>query len=236
MPDHDIIAGAMDIVERGKKKGLVFRVLGGVAVYLKIKDNSELLEVYRKLERSGEGKPMFPDLDIIAYRKQRNEVTKILSKELQFKMDPMISMFAGENRLRFYNSDADYWLDVFLSKLEFSHDVNFGDAPNRGRLELDFPTISPTDLLLAKMEIHNINSKDLIDTMVLILNCEISSEESSKSINASYISEILSNDWGFWYDFDSNMSKVILYSEKKWSEGKLSSVFREDIKNKVQEI
>lgn len=234
MLEDDLITDSNDIVSRAQKKGVIVRILGGVAIYMKIRDNADLLSTYKNLERRGDGNATIPDLDLAAYRKQRNEVSKICTNEMHFKMDPMVSMFVGENRLRFYNQVSNYPVDVFLSKLEFSHDVNFGESPNKGRLELDFPTISPTDLVLAKMQIHDINLKDLVDMIILTLRCEVTSKESSTGINGSYISDILSNDWGFWYDFGENVKKIMSYSERKSSEGKLSPAFHTDVRDKLE--
>ncbi|MEW6080984.1 MAG: hypothetical protein AB1576_04245 [Bacillota bacterium] len=54
-------------------------------------------------------------------------------------------------------------MDVFfLDNLSFCHVVPF-----LGRLELDCPTVTTTDVLLEKMQIVETNAKDLKDTIIV---------------------------------------------------------------------
>jgi len=74
-------------------------------------------------------------------------------------------------------------------------------------LELDFPTITPSDLLLEKMQIVQITEKDLKDTMILLREHEIKEHENDV-INTKYIAKLLSNDWGFYYTVTTNLKKT----------------------------
>jgi hypothetical protein len=53
---------------------------------------------------------------------------------------------------------------VFYEKLAFSHVINWS-----GRLEADKPSIPLAEMLLEKMQIVKINEKDVIDTIMLLL-------------------------------------------------------------------
>ncbi|MEI6308399.1 MAG: hypothetical protein WCP58_02000 [bacterium] len=64
-------------------------------------------------------------------------------------------------------------MDVFYARLNFSHPVEFGRIPGKGRLELDFPTIALADIVLEKLQIHFINKKDLIDLILLFCGHEL---------------------------------------------------------------
>ena len=58
----------------------------------------------------------------------------------------------------------------------------------KGRLQLDDPTITTTDLLLEKMQIAEINLKDIKDTLVLLLDHPIGDPPAGKeSIDADVI-------------------------------------------------
>lgn len=74
-------------------------------------------------------------------------------------------------------------------------------------MELDFPTITPSDLLLEKMQIVQITEKDLKDTMILLREHEIKEHENDV-INTKYIAKLLSNDWGFYYTVTTNLKKT----------------------------
>lgn len=57
------------------------------------------------------------------------------------------------------------------------------------------------------MQIVKINEKDVLDTLVLILEHDIR-EEDQESINLKYISQILSKDWGLYYTVTMNLKKL----------------------------
>ena len=81
------------------------------------------------------------------------------------------------------------------------HTVIFKD-----RLKIDNWTISLADLLLEKMQIAEISTKDFKDTAILLLEHGIGQDD--RTINMEYIGNIMSNDWGFFHTFSTNLSKL----------------------------
>jgi hypothetical protein len=128
----------------------------------------------------------------------------------------------GHKRLIYYHPQRKYHVDVFLNKLEFSHDVEFGDKPGEGRLEIDYPTISSADIVLEKLQIHQINRKDLIDLIMLFVVHDVTGEFGKDCIDGAYIGRTLSSEWGFWYDATTNLEKVTGLLEALEKESKLS--------------
>jgi hypothetical protein len=61
-------------------------------------------------------------------------------------------------------------------------------------------------MLLEKMQIVEISRKDFKDTAILLLEHEIGQDDST--INMEYISKIMSNDWGFFHTFTTNLGKL----------------------------
>lgn len=220
LSEEEFIKEVLDLLNKANEKNLCLRVLGGLAVYLHVQDKPESLALLKTIGRLGEGNPLFTDLDLIAYSKQRKEITKFFSS-LGFKQTGMLNALFGDRRMIFYHPQNKYQVDIFFDKLEFSHDVNFGDKPGSGRLELDFPTISLEDLVLEKLQIHEINRKDLVDLALLFIFHEVSNEQKKDSINASYIAKILADDWGFWYDAMNNLNKLKNLIIELVKEGKL---------------
>ncbi len=221
MPPEEFIKEAVDIVTRAQKRNTIIRILGGCAIYIHSQHIPEAMQLYDKIKRFGEGKPIFTDLDLIAYSKQRKEVMDYFEKELKFKFDPSMRIYMIK-RLIYFHPKGYYDVDVFFDKLEYSHDVVFGSKPGKGRLELDFPTISLADLVLEKLQIHQINLKDLIDLIVLFFGHEVGSTAKKEVIDGSYVAKILADDWGFWYDATSNLKKVKKAAKNFKEEGKLT--------------
>ena len=221
MPPEEFIKEAIDIVTKAQKRNTIIRILGGCAIYIHSQHIPEAMQLYDKIKRFGEGKPIFTDLDLIAYSKQRKQVMELFEKELKFKFDPMMRVYMIK-RLIYYHPKGYYDVDVFFDKLEYSHDVVFGNKPGKGRLELDFPTISLADLVLEKLQIHQINLKDLIDLIVLFYGHDVGKTFKKEVIDGGYVAKILADDWGFWYDATSNLKKVEKVAKDFKEEGKLT--------------
>ncbi|MCC6061522.1 MAG: hypothetical protein LM581_00950 [Desulfurococcales archaeon] len=200
-----------EIIERAQKRNIILRVMGAVAIYIHSLDKRESLRIYDVMKRFKDEENLFTDLDLIGYSRQRKEIIDYFEKELKYKYDPYVKALFGARRLVYYHPNDYFHIDIFFDKLEFSHDIFFGDRPGRGRLELDFPTISLADLVLEKLQIHEINRKDLIDLSVLFHGHELCSEigrVDRDCIDDEYISDVLSKDWGFWYDATTNLNKL----------------------------
>jgi len=221
LPNDEFVKQSIEIVQKAQDNDIILRILGGLAVYIHIMDDSENLKIYDRLKRFGEGKPLFTDLDLMGYSKQIGKIEKFFEKELGFKPDFFVNRILGLRRLLFYHPKDYYHVDVFFDKLEFSHDVLFGSKPGKGRLELDFPTVSPADIMLEKLQIHEINLKDIIDVIVLIMFHDVSAGHEEDMIDGKYIAKTLADDWGFWYDAVNNLDKIRKMADKFRDEGKL---------------
>jgi hypothetical protein len=234
LPPEEFIKEAVAIVEEAQRRGVVLRILGAVAIYIHSLHAPRAIEIYNRLGRFGDQGPLFTDLDLVAYSKQRSKVIELFEKVLGFKGDMMINALFGHKRLIYYHPKNLYHVDIFFDKLEFSHDVYFGDKPGKGRLELDYPTITLADLLLEKLQIHEINFKDLVDIVVLLHGHDLCKEVVHKEcIDAKYIAKVLADDWGFWYDATQNLGKVKDLLEKLASSSKLGEEVKLAVAEKV---
>jgi len=222
MSEDAFLKEAIGIVEKAQSRGLYLRILGSLAAYIGSLNNG-YADVFRSLGRFGDGMPLFTDLDLAAYGKQRGEISKLF-RELAFEPDLIVNGMFGHKRLIFYHPQRKYHVDVFLNRLEFSHDVEFGEKPGSGRLELEYPTISPTDIILEKLQIHDINRKDLIDLISVFLVHDVQEQLGKDVIDGGYIAKILSDEWGFWYDATTNLGKVKTILEAVTKEGKLTTI------------
>ena len=237
MNEEEFVKEATRIVETAQSQGVYQRIMGSLAAYIHSMDKPEIISTFNSLGRFGQGKPNFTDLDLMAYSKQGRQVGQIF-KQMGFRPDEMVNGFFGDRRLIFYSPTGTYHVDIFLNKLEFSHTVEFGEKPGEGRLELDSPTISLTDLVLEKLQIHEINRKDLVDLIVLFLGHSVSSSGANErdSVDGAYISRILGGDWGFWYDAFANLSKVKSFANELTSEGKLTNEHLSTVSREVDRL
>jgi hypothetical protein len=89
-----------------------------------------------------------------------------------------------------------------MDKLDFCHPI-----PWKGRLEVDPITIPLAELLLEKMQIVKINEKDIIDTIMLLLEHEIDANDEDR-INGQHVAKLCAGEWGLWRTTSMNLEKV----------------------------
>jgi hypothetical protein len=187
------------------------------------------------LERLGTGRS-FTDIDLIAYGKERHKVRALMEDELGFQISPQTLLMHGRERLIYRHPSGLYHVDIFFDKLRFSHDIDFGDNPRKGRLSLDYPTIPLADLLLEKLQIHDIAEKDIKDILVLLRSHRLAEADEDEALNVKYMSRILADDWGFWYDAVQNLKKVRERIDEYLGEGLISEEDARDVTSKVAEL
>lgn len=194
LAEKDFEAEALRISEAAKNNGLVLRLLGALAIRIHCPKYCYLHEDMNR---------RYTDLDFAAYRKQNDKILKLLTG-LGYSYDfRMVAVF-GANRVILENNTTQLKVDIFYDKLEFCHTIDF---TKNQRLEVDYPTISVSDLLLEKMQIVSITEKDIIDTSILLLEHDVGISDKDV-INIGYLTKLLAQDWGFYYTVTTNLAKV----------------------------
>jgi len=231
LSDEEIIKEAVRIVDAAREKGIVLRILGAIAVRIHSKGFEDF---HKRLGRLGGSEKSFTDIDFIAYSAQRGDIRKLMEKELSFNISRQFLLLYGKERLVYYHPQNLYHVDIFFDKLAFSHDIPFGKL-GKGRLELDYPTITVTDLLLEKLQIHQINEKDIKDIIVLLKAHDLGNEDNDM-INVNYLSQLLGDDWGFWMDATENLRKTLAFAKRYRDESLLSDSDLNEIEEKIRKL
>jgi hypothetical protein len=192
--NEHFVAEGLSIVEDAQQQGLKLRILGSLAYRIHCPENLALFEA---MERA------LTDIDFAASRKQTRDIKKFLTAR-GYEEDQRMTASTEGKRYYFEDPNTGLGVDVFYDELYFCHPI-----PLRDRLDLDSPTITTCDLLLEKMQIVELNLKDVKDTMVLLLEHPIGSDTFDvEMIDGAYIADMLSKDWGFYYTFTQNLEKV----------------------------
>jgi hypothetical protein len=204
VPTKVFLQEAEKIVEEAEKRGIVLRIIGGLGIAIHCQDFRNFAV---KLGRMGTGVVKgqeYSDIDFMSYRKHRNEIRNFFSDIGYAKRRATLSSAASERQI-YYHPKGWFYVDVFYDKLLVAnHPVDF-----KGRLELDSPTITVTDMLLEKIQMWEaFGAKDLKDCLILLKAHEVEEKGRKESIDSSYIARILSGDWGFWYTATTNLRKI----------------------------
>lgn len=192
--NEEFVAEALRLVREAAAAGVRLRILGSLAYRLHCPEN---LELFDKMERD------LTDIDFAAEKAQTKAIRSLLAAR-SYVEDQKITIATEGSRLYFEHPETSLGVDVFFDELYFCHRIPF-----TGRLELDDPTISTTDLLLEKMQIVEINLKDIKDTVVLLLEHDVApSRNGRETIDGSYVIGLLSDEWGFYFTVTENLKKV----------------------------
>jgi len=183
------------IIDLASERGMVLRIMGGSAIRMHCPNYSFLYEILKR-------KPKH-DMDFVTYNKFRVASRKLFV-ELGFVpfVSLMLSGEKGKYRQIFNDKEGHEAVDVFLDKLVMCHVIDF-----RNRLEVDTPTVPLAELLMQKLQIIEVNEKDIQDTLILLREHEIGNTDQDQ-INGNYVASCLSRDWGFNFTVARNLSMI----------------------------
>lgn len=190
---EEFVKEALDIVESANRRGLILRIMGGIAVYI---HSMEYEALWKKLGRLSQ--KVFTDIDLAGYGKQRDSYFNLL-RSMGYQVDNRLLMYYGRTRQIYYGSRIPM-VEVFLDKLQMNHSIRF-----ENRLEKDSITIPLAELLLEKLQIVKINEKDIKDIIVLIRAHDIGYDDNDKINLEAFNYQGLFDEWGFWYTVTMNL-------------------------------
>lgn len=189
MPSLDTAAAARNLrlVEEGRRlvdaaaaEGITARLLGGVAI---------LTHCPQALAAGGYRE--VADLDLVVAAGSQRRLAQLLVAQ-GYEPESRFNALHGHSRMLFYGPLSQ--LDILVGNFSMCHTIKLGM-----RLELDWPTLSVTDLLLTKLQIVELNSKDALDVAVLLREHEVAvGPAAADAIDLSYLGSLVSDDWGLW--------------------------------------
>jgi hypothetical protein len=143
----------------------------------------------------------YTDIDFAAYSRQNKQITEMMTR-MEYVENREVFIASEGERAIFDKPGTGLHVDIFYEKLDFCHAIYWKD-----RLEVDSPTIPLTELLLEKMQIVQINEKDIIDTIMLLLEHTLGDTD-KETINIKLAAQLCANEWGLWRTTTMNLEKV----------------------------
>lgn len=195
MPLDNIQDEALRVVQTAQQQGITLRLLGGLAVRLHCESAT-----HRSLARP------YPDIDFATPHKQANKIEKVFD-ELGYTPNKNFNLFNGDVRLLFYDDAHHRQVDIFVAQFMMCHKI-----PITERIKLDAPTIPLAELMLTKLQIFEMNEKDIRDVCALLLDHPIG-ENDAETINVTRIMQLTADDWGLWKTSMLSLAKVRRYLE-----------------------
>jgi hypothetical protein len=186
---------ARRIVAAAQARGVLLRLLGGLAVRLRSPSAG-----HRGLARG------YPDIDFVTAPRGSRAIEALLA-ELGYEPNKEFNLLNGASRLLFYDNSHERQIDLFVGQFEMCHRLPIGE-----RLDRDQLTIPLAELLLTKLQIVQMNEKDVRDICALLLDHPIG-EGDGETINLARVAQLCAEDWGLWKTVMISLQKVQDFSD-----------------------
>ncbi|MHB8612051.1 MAG: nucleotidyltransferase family protein [Candidatus Dormibacteraceae bacterium] len=190
-PLADVESEALHLVGAARANGFPVRILGGVAIAIIGRE-----AIPERLRRA------YADIDLAIKGEDGGRVRSLLTV-LGYEADRAFNSLHGSRRLLFYDTVNGRRLDVFVSVFKMCHEFDLG-----GRLEIVPNTLSPSDLLLTKLQIVELNPKDLLDVMALLHICVVGHHPRADTIDLPRVELVTGSDWGWYTTVADNLARV----------------------------
>ncbi len=187
----DVHDEAQRIIGLATERGLTVRLIGGVAVAHHTHGEQPVA-----LRRT------YADIDVVVRRVDQRKLRPLLEHG-GYVPDQEFNAVHGARRLLYYDRANGRQFDVFVGEFRMCHQLDLDN-----RLTLDPLTLTPADLLLTKLQVVEVNAKDLTDAASLLLWHEIGDERSGDVIGIDRLVDVTSHDWGWFITFTENLAKI----------------------------
>jgi hypothetical protein len=164
------------------------RLLGGVAVRLRSAGLPTALQREYK------------DLDFATTKKRVGDAQTLL-RNLGYEPHTAFNTMNSRERLLFFDDANGRQVDVFVGAFRMCHQI-----PLETRLDVHGDTVPLAELLLTKLQIVELNEKDIRDAVALFLEHEVTDDD--RGINAVRVALLTGEDWGLWRTITKNLDSV----------------------------
>lgn len=184
----DLVDEGERLLALARERGASFALLGGVAVRL------HAPEVPPALDRE------YKDLDFAVPRGGGRAAGQLLT-DAGYEPQVVFNAMNGKERLLFHDNEHGRQVDVFVGSFRMCHEIPLSD-----RLEAGADTVPLAELLLTKLQIIELNEKDIRDT-VLILHGHDVADHDQDAVNGARVAKLCAEDWGLWRTITANLER-----------------------------
>ncbi len=190
-PLADLIAEADRVIAAAQKANAPIRLAGGLAI--------------RRRHPSARRPPLqrvYADLDLAASGKAARRVVTDLLTSLGYAPDQIFNGLHGHQRLYFADTRNQRHVDVFVDSLQMCHVIDFKD-----RLEYLEDTLTVSDLFLTKVQIVELNRKDMLDILAILYDQRLQAG-APDALDPTYLGRVWGSGWPIWQTSRLTLTKV----------------------------
>ncbi len=178
------------LIEAARRQDIRLRAFGGLAIFTHSQDN---MRFFRRDS---------PDVDFVVPREQRHKLESFF-EAMGYVPDKQFNLLNGLRRQIYKQENSDRRIDILVGDFEMCHKLPLDDD----RLEVDPVTIPLAELLLSKAQIVQLNRKDALDILSLLLNNDLG-RDGERRIGLDRIAQLCSHDWGLYKTVTMNLERV----------------------------
>jgi hypothetical protein len=183
-----VVDEARRLLDQAQRDGSTLALLGGIAVRL------HAPEIPPVLDRE------YKDIDFAVPKGRSSDADKLL-RGAGYEPEIVFNAMNGKERMLFHDTQHGRQVDVFVGSFRMCHEIPFGN-----RLAPGAPTVPLAELLLTKLQIVELNEKDVRDTVLLFHGHEVADHDDD-AVNGARIAELCANDWGLWRTITANLAR-----------------------------
>jgi len=192
---EDVVAEGERLIGRAADEGVPLRLLGGVG--MRLRAPGELAPAFRRT---------YADLDFVTTKKGVGATTGLFRGE-GYEAQVAFNALHGGERLLFFDNDHDRQVDVFVGAFSMCHKI-----PLDGRIEVDPVSIPLAELLLTKLQVVQLNEKDVRDALALLHDHEVG-ESDGELVNSARVAQLCASDWGLWRTITQNLAACRAFAD-----------------------
>jgi hypothetical protein len=187
----DVEVEGRELVAALDEAGAAARLLGGVAI-----------AQHRHTGWPGTLDRRYGDIDLVAEPRKSKEIGAVMTARGYEPALPFNNLH-GHKRLLFHDIANRRQVDVFVGRFEMCHSLDLSE-----RLRVHPTTLSAADLLLTKLQVVQIDAKDLRDAVALVHQHQLGEEAEGDVIGVDRLVEVTRGDWGWWTTLTDNLARL----------------------------
>jgi hypothetical protein len=187
--DKDAFDESVVVVREANEQGIPLKLLGGQAVRL-------LCPLFPHRARNDQ------DMDFACVSTAKRQVIAFFDAH-GFLGDQRFNVLHGDRQRYFTTADGKTSVDVIMDRLNMCHVLEFRD-----RIDRLPDTLDVADLLLSKLQIVELNPKDVHDLLHLLSGFEVADGDAPGTLGLDRIGKLVGEDWGWWRTVTMNLDKV----------------------------
>jgi hypothetical protein len=192
--ESDVIAEGKRLLARASEAAVPLRLLGGVAI--KLRAPRDLPPAFAR---------RYADLDFVTKKKAGGDAADLLRAE-GYMPHVAFNALHGGDRLLFFDDENDRQIDVFVGAFSMCHKIPLDD-----RIGVDETSIPLAELLLTKLQVIELNEKDVRDTLALLHDHPVGDADGD-AVNGARVAGLCAADWGLWRTITENLAACRAYT------------------------